>query len=458
MTALREELLRREIAYLRQELEVSRATARDSNSSRQRTAHGKTTMLRSLPSTAGGWTRLLRQLRNLLRAAITGVAGVETNTPAPRRKILVVAPHLPLFDQSSGCLRLKTIISMMGADDWSIAFGSMFDLNGQPGVLANAADRGRYEGVLREAGVSSFLYGPDEITNFVEKQGGDLAWAFLSFPHIAAHFMPVIRSHCPTTRIAYDMVDFHSLRMRREAELSSDSELLAAAERQRAVEVACASAADVTFAVSVEEKAVLLDAAPVAVVEVLPNIFEPPFASPPGPEARKDLFFVGGFWHRPNGDAVRWFVERILPLIQREAPNIILRIAGANADDEVLALGRQPGVEVLGFVPDLAPLFDRHRVFVAPLRYGAGMKGKVGQSLAYGLPVVTTPIGAEGMGLRDGTHLLIASEEEAFALQVLRLLSDDALWSRLSIAGRALIERTLSVDVVRGQLKAVLDG
>jgi hypothetical protein len=375
-----------------------------------------------------------------------------------RGTILVAADILPLFDQSSGGLRLKTIIGMMAESGWSIVFGSLDERDHQPGVLATPEGRARYEAVLQQTGVIRFLYGPGEIGSFLAEAGRDLSWAFLSFPRVAAELLPLVRSYCRTTRIAYDMVDFHGLRMAREAALNDDAELMAAAERQRAVEIACARGADVTIAVTEAERAALLDMASDVVAEVLPNLFEKPPHASPGPGARDGLLFVGGFWHKPNGDAVHWFVDRIWPLIRREAPDLVLRIAGANADNALLALGALPGIEVLGFVPDLTPLYDRHRVFIAPLRYGAGMKGKVGQSLMHGLPVVATPIGAEGMGLHDGVHLLVAEQEEDFAAQVLRLLRDDGLWTQLAAEGRAHIERTLSVDAVRPRLEALLRG
>ena len=390
----------------------------------------------------------------------TPAVAADTGAPAaPRRgEILVVADILPLFDQASGGLRLKTLINMMGDAGWSIIYGSLAELSAQPGVLSQPEGRARYEQALRDAGVTRILYGIEEIDRFLTASGRSLDWAFLSFPHVASDLLPLVRTRCPTARIAYDMVDFHGLRMAREAALRNDPGMLEAAERQRAVEIACATAADVTVAVTAEEKAVLLDLVPSAVVEVLPNIFELSRRPPPGPESRNGLFFVGGFWHAPNGDAVCWFADRIFPLLRREMPNLVFRIAGANPGNEVLSLGARPGIEVLGFVPDLAPLYDRSRVFVAPLRYGAGMKGKVGQSLAHGLPVVATQVGAEGMGLQDGVHVLVAEDEEAFAAQVLQVLRDDGLWSRLSMTGRAHIERTLSVEAVRGRLEALLNG
>lgn len=369
-----------------------------------------------------------------------------------------MADHLPLFDQHSGGLRLKTIMELLSAAGWSLVFGSLYSSEKQPGVLSSHEGRIRYEDLLREAGVSQFVYGIEEVQAFIRASGRGLDWAFLSFPEVASAIIPSIRSHSRKTRIIFDMVDFHALRLSREAALQGDAELLREAERQKAIEIACAEAADLTVAVSADEKAALLELVPQAAVEVLPNIFSIPREAPAGVAGRKGLLFVGGFWHRPNGDAVRWFVEHILPRIRREAPETVLTIVGSNMGEDVRALGERPGVEVLGFVEDLAPLFQVSRAFVAPLRFGAGMKGKVGQSMAHGLPVVATTIGAEGMNLRHGEHVLVADGEEEFAGEVLRLLGDDVLWTRLSERGLGLIEATLSVRVIRSQLEALLSG
>lgn len=391
---------------------------------------------------------LLQQIRSLFRPLVRARAQTA-------RRILIVTDHLPLFDHASGCLRLKTIIDMLAEDGWCITFGSVFKRRFQPGV--SGKDRARYEGALRAAGVAQLLYGPKRITQFIEKQGRNFEWCFLSRPDVAAHFTPLVRHWCPATRLIYDMVDFHGVRMERHAKLFRDSALLALAEKQHSVEVACAAAADITIAISDDEKATLLDAVPTAIVEVLPNIFDLPPGLPPGPKLREGLFFVGGFWHAPNGDAVCWFVERILPLIQRQMPNTLFSVAGANPGVKVMALSDRPGIKILGHVPDLKPLFNRHRVFVAPLRFGAGMKGKVGQSLIHGLPVVSTQVGAAGMGLENERHVLLAEDEQTFASQVLRLLRDDHLWRRLSVAGAKQIESTLSTDVIRPRLRAIFN-
>jgi hypothetical protein len=369
--------------------------------------------------------------------------------------VLIVAPHLPLFDRQSGGLRLKSLMGMIARLGWTVTFCAAGPLEWGPECLRSPQGRAPYEAALLAAGVTRFVYGTDAMRAFLIGSGGRMRYAFLSFPDVARDVMPLVRSNCPWARVIFDTVDLHFLRMRREAEVRRDPGLARAAELMRQLELACARSADVTIAVSDEERALLLDLVPEVVVETLPNIFEMRADPPPGPRGRAGLLFVGGFRHGPNGDAVRWFADHVWPRIHAQAPDVVFRIMGSDPTPEVWALGRRQGIAVQGYVPDLTPHFDAARVFVAPLRFGAGMKGKVGQSLINGLPVVTTAIGAEGMSLVDGEHSLVTDGAEGFAEAVLSLLHDDALWLRLQARGRALIERTLAEAVVIRRLEAV---
>jgi glycosyltransferase involved in cell wall biosynthesis len=157
------------------------------------------------------------------------------------------------------------------------------------------------------------------------------------------------------------------------------------------------------------------------------------------------LLFIGGFLHRPNIDAVRYFVSEVLPLIHAERPDVTFVVLGADVPDELRSL-ESDRVSFAGHVLDPAPYFHSARAFVSPLRVGAGMKGKVGQSLSYGLPVVTTAVGAEGMDLVDGVHALIADEPRSFAAAALRLLDDDQLWQTLADAGPVLVAKRWSPE------------
>jgi O-antigen biosynthesis protein len=372
-----------------------------------------------------------------------------------RGEVLVVAPHLLLFDRQAGGLRLKTLIGMIAELGWTVAFGTSLPGDWGPDFLVSPQGRATYEEALRSVGVTRFIYGVAGIRTFLIEAGGRMRYAFLSFPGVASDITPLIRRHCPWARVMFDTVDLHFLRMQREASLRSDPLLAREAECMKRLELACMRGADVTVAVSEDERRLLLGLVPDAVVETLPCIFNLPATPPPGPACRADLLFVGGFWHTPNGDAVLWFVEHVWPRIHAQAPGLVFRIVGADPTPEVLALARLPGIEVLGHVPDLTPHFDAARVFVAPIRFGAGMKGKVGQSLANGLPVVATAIGAEGMSLVDGEHVLVADAAEDFAECVLSLLDDDGLWIRLQAQGGALIEKTLSRAVVARRVEAL---
>src|SRR5207253_325568 len=132
------------------------------------------------------------------------------------------------------------------------------------------------------------------------------------------------------------------------------------------------------------------------------------------------LLFIGNFNHSPNSDAVEFFIESVLPLIRRSLPDVKFDVVGSNAPPHFQQYASDM-VSFHGYVPDIAPLFGSRRVFVAPLRFGAGVKGKIGDALSYGLPVVTTDVGAEGMGFENGKHILIANDAASFAEMVIRV-------------------------------------
>lgn len=367
--------------------------------------------------------------------------------------VLIAADFLPLFDQQSGGLRLKTLIDMVGALGRPMIFASTSQRSELPGVLRSSAGRTRYEKVLRNAGVNQFTYGEDELNALLDDDKTVLSHAFLSFPAVAKRLMPLIRAKKPDAKVIYDMVDFHALRMAREAALTGNPDKAKDATEMEELETKLANEADVTIAVSNEEKKAMLELAPMAVVDVLPNIFGLPNGEPPGPENRHDILFVGGFWHKPNSDAVRHFVRTIFPLIRARKPDCRFTIAGSNPGDDVVALANESGVEVLGYVPDLKPLYDASRVSVAPLRYGAGVKGKVGEAMASGVPVVTTSIGAEGMLLGAQDHIFVADEPQTFADMVVELLDDNELWRATQAKGIGFIKEHFSIAALNAKVR-----
>jgi len=166
---------------------------------------------------------------------------------------------------------------------------------------------------------------------------------------------------------------------------------------------------------------------------------------------RRDIFFIGAFAHPPNTDAVLWFCREIFPLVLAQEPEMRFSVIGADPPAQVRALASD-SVRILGYVPDVTPFLDGCRLSVAPLRYGAGVKGKVNQSLAYGLPVVATTQAVEGMFLEDGESALIANQPDELARAVLRLYRDPGLWERLSAGGLRVMEAHFGFEAARRAL------
>jgi glycosyltransferase involved in cell wall biosynthesis len=242
--------------------------------------------------------------------------------------------------------------------------------------------------------------------------------------------------------------------MRRQAELESDEDLGEQAASMQARELALVAQADCTITHSHFEREVLADLAPAATVQVWPLMY-PCHGTKAGFAARQDVVFLGGYRHQPNVDAVQYFTAGILPKLRRKAPGLRLIAAGANPTAEILAL-ESTHVVVTGQLADLRPVLDGARVFVCPLRVGAGVKGKIMTALAYGIPVVSTSVGIEGSGLIPDEHVLLADDPDSFVRQTLRLYNDQVLWERLSLAGQALMRDAFSPARGAQVLKAAI--
>ena len=270
--------------------------------------------------------------------------------------------------------------------------------------------------------------------------------AVVSRPDVAEALMGSIRRADPRVKVVFDMVDVHFIRCTREAALTGDSSAAREAEKFRRVETKLARAADLIWCNSSADKGVMDSEAPGVPSFVIPTIHRPHHGGMPFAE-REGLLFVGNFSHRPNADGVRFFVEEVLPLVRESLPEVELLLVGDHAPPE-FADYETRGVRLLGYVPDVDPLFAHARVFIAPVRFGAGVKGKIGEALAYAIPLVTTTVGAEGMSLRDGEEALIADTAADFAASVVRLYRDEELWRRLASNAHAHVEQHFSPRVV----------
>lgn len=226
--------------------------------------------------------------------------------------------------------------------------------------------------------------------------------------------------------------------------------------RLREFERGALKRADRTLAVSDEDKTTLEDllGANKGRIYTLPiGVDTDYFAPRPRKPASKTLVSIGTMYWPPNIDAMRWFCAEILPKIKAGESDARLTIVGARPTDEVLALAADPAVTVTGSVPDVRPYGEDCGAFIVPLRSGSGMRVKILNALAMGLPTVSTTVGAEGIDVRDGEHILLAETAEEFAAATLRLLSEPDLSARLAANGRRLMEERYGWDAIGTQLR-----
>lgn len=359
-----------------------------------------------------------------------------------QRQILIIDALTPQPDRDSGSVRLLELMRLLLEEGAHVVF-----------LPANRRADGAYTQALQALGVECW-HAPHaaRFPAWLREHGPRFHAAMVSRHYIASEMFPLLRKFAPQARLLFDTVDLHYLREQRAAQLHDDAAALRAARRTRALELALVAAADATLVVSAVERELLARDAPGKRVEVVSNLHR---LGPPGPDfmARRGLLFVGGFRHPPNVDAVHWFVEAVFPLIRAAQPGIDFHCIGSDVPVSISRLAAVDGVHMHGHQPDLQPWLESCRVSVAPLRYGAGVKGKVNQAMAHGLPVVATACAVEGMHVRADEDALVAESAEDFAQAVLRLHGDVALWRQLAANGRANVARHFCADAARDTVR-----
>lgn len=360
-------------------------------------------------------------------------------------RVLIVDAVTPQPDQDSGSLRMVNLMRLFR----SLGYGVTFfpdNLNApQP-----------YTTRLQQLGVEMqhlpWLHSPPQ---WFADHGHRFDAVILSRHYVARNYLWLVRTHCPDAALLFDTVDLHFLRERRLAELEGRAALAKVAERTRREELGIARQSDMTLVVSPYEQEAMAREAPDVAVSVLSNIHEV-HGRRRGFAERRDIWFVGGFQHPPNIDAMRWFTRDIWPDIRSRLEGVRFHIVGSKMPPEIQSLSGE-GIEVHGFVPDVIPYLDGCRLAVAPLRYGAGVKGKVNQSMSYGQPVVATATALEGMHAVPGEDALVADDAKGFADAVVKAYSDESLWLKLSDNGLANVEQHFSFAAARTALEGILE-
>lgn len=367
-------------------------------------------------------------------------AGEHSDSPG----ILLIDTAAPRPDRDSGSLRLHTLMRLL------VSLGYVVTLYCEE-QAPSTEDAER----LRSIGVRVLPPEPGSPQWLFEDSSRYCATITCRY-HLAWPWMPLLRRALPQALHILDTVDLHHLREQREADLHRSTLRRVISALTRRHEMRAIRRADATWVVSTTERDYLFDLLPDTQIDVVPNLHES-VEHVASFEERDGLLFVGGGRHPPNADAVAWLLREILPLIRARLPAVQLHVVGTGiADAAGIVRGAHPGVTFHDHVPDLAPLLANCRVSIAPLRFGAGVKGKVTQALVHGLPVVTTPNGAEGLHLEPGIHAMVVDTASALADAAVAAHEDAALWRRLSDNGRRIMRQRFSLDTVRNTLAARL--
>ena len=348
--------------------------------------------------------------------------------------ILIVEACMITPDQDSGSVRLLNLLKILKADGHHVSF-----------VAENLDGNQKYAQMLTSIGVevlhSQFA---GSVRKVLRSRGPTLDTIVFCRHYIASRYVDIVRALAPNAQIVFDTVDLHFVREEREASLHGSATMARASAATRAKELHVVAQSDTTMVVSEFERQLLTEIVPNAVVEIVSNIHETtPHRAPL--IHREGILFVGGFRHPPNIDAVKWYVAQVLPLVRIALPDVASTIVGSNMPDEIAELARE-GLVIRGYVPDTGTLLNATRVSIAPLRYGAGVKGKINEAMNFGVPVVATSCAVEGMKLAHEEGALVADDAEAFAAAIVRLYNDADLWQRLSKAGIANVEQHFSPE------------
>ncbi len=361
-------------------------------------------------------------------------------TRGAKTRVLVIDEEVPRRDAQSGALRMFTFLQLLRELNYEVTF-----------LPRNGRRLEPYVTDLEALGIE--VLGPlESYWDYVCAASDQFVAAWVSRVGVLEQVYPAIARDLSGVPIIFDTVDLHHVREAREVALKGSSSVGAPSQ---ASEMKFLEVSDAVVAVSEDEAALArqLTKRPVFVVS---NIHEPidPIRFPP--RARSGVF-VGSFRHSPNEDGIVWFIDHVMPYVAEIEPTFELHVVG-ECPPPSLTSRQASNVLIHGWVPELTAMLREMRLSVAPLRFGAGVKGKISQALALGLPVVTTPIGADGMSLQTGINAMVCEDPRDFATAVVRLLRDDDLWRTLSKEGISTAQRMYGLDTAREQIGKVFTG
>jgi len=360
------------------------------------------------------------------------------------KNILVIDHYVPTYDKDAGSQRMYQLLKILRDLGNNVTFAGENLLKYEP-----------YTSDLQNHGVE-VLYEPYEtsLEKYLSDSGIFFDLVIVSRAHIAIKYISVIKKCCPNAKVVFDTVDLQYLRLLRQAEIEHNANLRDEAEKRKKIELNLSNICDATWVVSPVEKELLRKEDSTIRVDIVSDI-QDTCGQKTSFSDRKNILFIGGFIHQPNVDAIHWFVHEIFPLIKNQIPDVRLFVIGSDPPADI----RSPtddSIVVTGFVEQVEPYLEQSRIFIAPVRYGAGVKGKINKSMCYGLPVVTTTIGAEGMYLVDRKNALINDDPKGFADNCVELYQNEELWTELSKNSLANINNHFSYQYWKDEIERLL--
>ncbi len=388
--------------------------------------------------------------RGVADAARSTRSAAGDSRPLEHISVLVIDSWIPAPDRDSASLRIVQLLDVLRNIAGKVTFG----VGDSPEWRVSDALQG-WPPSLRNSRIR-LLDGHAAVESHLDECGHSYDVVILSRLSIARRYMEMVRRQAPQAAVIFDTTDLHYLRGFRGAKVTGSVKMMQSALLAKRDELALIRQADAALVVSTVEQAMLADECPGAPVHVVSNIH-----TARGPRRRfserSGIVFIGSFSHHPNIDAMEYFADCVRPLLKERLPDVTVTVIGPHVPDSLRAKSADDFL-ITGYVPDVEPYFDSCRVSIAPLRYGAGVKGKVLLSMGYGVPVVATSIAAEGIPAADGRDMLIADSAEAFTDSVAELHTNQTLWERVSANGLKIVDQSFSVSAARAALTGVLEG
>ena len=361
------------------------------------------------------------------------------------KRVLVMEPTLLTPDKDAGSVTTFNILMLLREMDFQVTFIPEDNLLYQE----------KYAKLLQKVGVE-VLYRPfiSSVESHLKEFGSRYDLAFLCRQQVVERHIGDVKKYCSRAKTIYYTHDLHHMRMMGEAMLVNEEDKLNLAQAMKAKELNAINASDASIVVSSSEYDYLKSLSQNYKVELLPLVYGVP-GSNVGFSPREDILFIGGGHHPPNVDAIKYFVDTFMPKIRKKLSGVKFHIVGDGFGEDIKSLACKD-IIVHGYVENLKNLLDRIRLTVVPLRFGAGMKGKICTSMGGGVPTVCTGVAAEGMNFSGELGNIVHNDVDSFINQIISLYTDQQAWEEASSLGIEHIKQLNGMPASYRELQKIL--